>query len=34
VDLDDDGIFDFAAGAAAIVGVKDLLDYNNNLELV
>ena len=33
VDLDNDGIFEFSAGAAAIVGVKDLLDFNNNLEL-
>ncbi|MFZ9812213.1 MAG: DUF7507 domain-containing protein [Burkholderiaceae bacterium] len=33
VDLDDDGTFEFAAGKMAIEGVKDLLDYNNNLGL-
>lgn len=33
VDLDDDGSFEFAAGKMAIEGVKDLLDYNNNLGL-
>ncbi|MFZ9314263.1 MAG: DUF7507 domain-containing protein [Burkholderiaceae bacterium] len=31
VDLDEDGTFEFAAGKMAIDGVKDLLDYNNNL---
>lgn len=34
VDLDNDGTIEFAAGKMAIAGVKDLLDYNNNLELV
>ncbi|MFN4987477.1 MAG: hypothetical protein ACK5FO_04300, partial [Burkholderiales bacterium] len=34
VDLENDGIIEFEAGLAAIQGVKDLLAYNNNLELV
>jgi uncharacterized repeat protein (TIGR01451 family) len=34
VDLENDGTIEFAAGSEAIQGVKDLLDYNNNLELV
>ncbi len=34
VDLENDGTIEFAAGSAAIQGVKELLDYNNNLELV
>ncbi len=34
VDLENDGTIEFAAGVAAIQGVKELLDYNNNLELV
>ena len=34
VDLENDGTIEFAAGAAAIDGVKNLLDFNNNLELV
>ncbi len=34
VDLNNDGINEFAAGMDAIAGVKDLLDMNNNLELV
>ena len=34
VDIDNDGINEFAAGAAAITGVKNLLEFNNNLELV
>ena len=34
VDLENDGIVEFAAGKAAIEGVKNLLDYNNNLELI
>ncbi len=34
VDLNNDGINEFAAGMDAITGVKDLLDMNNNLELV
>ncbi len=34
VDLDNDGTIEFAAGKMAIDGVKDLLDFNNNLELV
>lgn len=33
VDLENDGTIEFAGGSAAIQGVKDLLDYNNNLEL-
>ncbi|WP_216634709.1 DUF11 domain-containing protein, partial [Polynucleobacter sinensis] len=34
VDINNDGINEFAAGAAAITGVKNLLEVNNNLELV
>ncbi len=34
VDLNNDGINEFAAGIEAISGVKNLLDMNNNLELV
>jgi uncharacterized repeat protein (TIGR01451 family) len=34
VDINNDGINEFAAGAAAITGVKNLLEFNNNLELV
>jgi uncharacterized repeat protein (TIGR01451 family) len=34
VDLDDDGTPEFAAGKMAIEGVKNLLDFNNNLGLV
>ena len=34
VDINNDGINEFAAGAAAITGVKNLLEINNNLELV
>ncbi len=34
VDLENDGVIEFEAGLAAIQGVKDLLAYNNNLELV
>ena len=34
VDLNNDGISEFAAGMEAISGVKNLLDMNNNLELV
>ena len=34
VDLENDGIIEFQAGIQAIEGVKNLLDYNNNLELI
>jgi uncharacterized repeat protein (TIGR01451 family) len=34
VDINNDGINEFAAGATAITGVKNLLEFNNNLELV
>jgi uncharacterized repeat protein (TIGR01451 family) len=34
VDLENDGIVEFQAGTQAIEGVKNLLDYNNNLELI
>lgn len=34
VDLDNDGMAEFEAGSMAILGVKDLLDYNNNLGAV
>jgi uncharacterized repeat protein (TIGR01451 family) len=34
VDLENDGIIEFAAGKMAIEGVKDLLDFNNNLGIV
>jgi uncharacterized repeat protein (TIGR01451 family) len=34
VDINNDGINEFAAGADAITGVKNLLEFNNNLELV
>ena len=34
VDINNDGVNEFAAGAAAIIGVKNLLEMNNNLELV
>ncbi|MBU3724075.1 MAG: DUF11 domain-containing protein [Burkholderiaceae bacterium] len=34
VDLENDGVIEFAAGTAAIEGVKNLLDFNNNLELI
>lgn len=34
VDLQNDGIIEFASGKAAIDGVKNLLEFNNNLELI
>jgi uncharacterized repeat protein (TIGR01451 family) len=34
VDINNDGINEFAAGASAIIGVKNFLEENNNLELV
>jgi uncharacterized repeat protein (TIGR01451 family) len=34
VDINNDGINEFAAGATAIIGIKNLLEENNNLELV
>ena len=34
VDIDHDGINEFSAGTAAITGLKNLLEFNNNLELV
>ena len=34
LDLDGDGNTDFDAGKDAVSGLKDLLDYNNNLELM
>jgi uncharacterized repeat protein (TIGR01451 family) len=34
VDLENDGMIEFQAGSQAIEGVKNLLDYNNNLELI
>ena len=34
VDLENDGMIEFQAGSQAIEGVKYLLDYNNNLELI
>ena len=33
VDINNDGINEFAAGSAAIIGVKNLLEANNTLEL-
>ena len=34
VDINNDGINEFSAGASAIIGVKNFLEENNNLELV
>ncbi|MBU3719426.1 MAG: DUF11 domain-containing protein [Burkholderiaceae bacterium] len=34
VDLENDGVIEYAAGAMAIGGVKDLLDFNNNLGVI